>query len=124
MAGVARLAAISLDCSEPHPLARFYAALTGGEIAFSSADFVAVKGPAVWITAQRVPDHRPPTWPTGGIPQQVHIEFAVEDLEAAQTQALAIGARLADEHPSPDRWRVLLDPAGHPFCLTTFVPST
>lgn len=35
--------------------------------------------------------------------------------------ALALGARLAD--PQPDRrWRVLLDPAGHPFCITTVVP--
>ncbi|WP_239332089.1 VOC family protein [Frankia sp. CiP3] len=123
MVGVARLAAISFDCSEPHALARFYAELTGGAIAFSSEDFVAVKGPPVWITAQRVPDHRPPTWPTGGIPQQAHMEFAVEDLEAVQAQAIAIGARLADEQPSPDRWRVLLDPAGHPFCLTTLVPA-
>ncbi|WP_239376245.1 MULTISPECIES: VOC family protein [unclassified Frankia] len=123
MVGVARLAAISFDCSEPHALARFYAELTGGAIAFSSEDFVAVKGPTVWITAQRVPDHRPPTWPTGATPQQAHMEFAVEDLEAAQAQAIALGARPADEQPSPDRWRVLLDPAGHPFCLTTLVPS-
>jgi hypothetical protein len=25
--------------------------------------------------------------------------------------------------PSPDRWRVLIDPAGHPFCLTTLIPE-
>ncbi len=123
MAGFARLGAISLDCADPHPLGRFYAELTGGEIAFTSDNFVAVKGPAVWITAQRTPDHRPPTWPTGDVPQQVHIEFAVDDLDSAQAQALAIGARLADEQPSPDRWRVLVDPAGHPFCLTTLIPS-
>ena len=38
-------------------------------------------------------------------------------------RAEALGARLAD--PQPDsRWRVLLDPAGHPFCITTVVPRS
>jgi hypothetical protein len=30
---------------------------------------------------------------------------------------LAIGAVKAERQPKPDRWRVFLDPAGHPFCL-------
>jgi hypothetical protein len=25
--------------------------------------------------------------------------------------------------PSPDVWRVLLAPAGHPFCITTLIPA-
>lgn len=25
--------------------------------------------------------------------------------------------------PAPDRWRVLIDPAGHPFCITTLIPE-
>ncbi|MCR6704763.1 MAG: hypothetical protein NVV66_18580, partial [Cellulomonas sp.] len=36
-------------------------------------------------------------------------------------RAVALGARLADPQPDP-RWRVLLDPAGHPFCITTVAP--
>jgi hypothetical protein len=36
-------------------------------------------------------------------------------------RAVALGARPADPQPDP-RWKVLLDPAGHPFCLTTLVP--
>ncbi|WP_307802408.1 VOC family protein [Cellulomonas fengjieae] len=37
-------------------------------------------------------------------------------------RALALGAQLADPQPD-ERWRVLLDPAGHPFCITTVAPS-
>jgi hypothetical protein len=31
------------------------------------------------------------------------------------------GARVSEFQPDP-RWRVMLDPAGHPFCLTTVTP--
>jgi hypothetical protein len=37
---------------------------------------------------------------------------------------VAIGGRKAGVQPDPDHWRVLLDPAGHPFCLTTLLPDT
>jgi hypothetical protein len=32
-------------------------------------------------------------------------------------------AMQADHQQAPDAWRVLIDPAGHPFCLTTIVPA-
>jgi len=38
-----------------------------------------------------------------------------------EQRAIALGARLAAVQPDP-RWRVLLDPAGHPFCITPFTP--
>ena len=52
-----------------------------------------------------------------GSPQQAHIDFDVDDLDAAEVEILAIGARKAVGQPRPDSWRVYLDPAGHPFCL-------
>jgi Glyoxalase-like domain len=45
----------------------------------------------------------------------------VDDLDRAE--ALRLGARRAIEQRAPDRWRVLLDPAGHPFCLSTQIPD-
>jgi hypothetical protein len=30
---------------------------------------------------------------------------------------IELRATKADEQPAPERWRVLIDPAGHPFCL-------
>jgi hypothetical protein len=51
------------------------------------------------------------------VPQQFHLDLWVEDLDAAEKQALGLGAVRPDHQPGGDQWRVLLDPAGHPFCL-------
>ena len=51
----------------------------------------------------------------------MHLEFAVGELEHSVAVAVAAGARLADTQPSPERWPVLLDPAGHPFCYSTMI---
>ena len=123
MTGIARYGAVSLDCDDPGRLGEFYAALTGGSVVFANDAFVAVQADSGWITAQRVTDYRRPTWPDDAVPKQVHLEFAVSDLETAQAASVAIGAEVAAQQPSPDQWRVLLDPAGHPFCLTTLIPT-
>jgi hypothetical protein len=46
----------------------------------------------------------------------VHLDIRVDDLEAATAYALALGAEQAVFQPQRNV-RVLLDPAGHPFCL-------
>jgi hypothetical protein len=43
----------------------------------------------------------------------------LNDIDVAVARAVALGARQAEYQADPSRWRVLLDPAGHPFCLTT-----
>jgi catechol 2,3-dioxygenase-like lactoylglutathione lyase family enzyme len=118
-----RLGSVSLDCPDPHPLAEFYARLLGVEVAFDSENFSAVKLDGLWLSMQRVTDHRPPTWPAPGTPQQIHLDFAVDDLDTGEAKAIEAGATKADGQPSPDRWRVMLDPAGHPFCLSTLIPE-
>jgi hypothetical protein len=120
---VARLASVALDCAEPAALAEFWAALVGGEVAYSSDEFVAVKTDRGWLTAVRVPDYEPPSWPGGAMPKQIHLDLAVDDLDEAEAEAIRLGARRAAEQPGPDLWRVLLDPAGHPFCLSTQIPE-
>jgi hypothetical protein len=123
MAAVGRLAAVSLDTPDPAGLADFWRRLLDLEVMFESEDFVALQGAAVLITTQRVADHQPPDWPASGTPKQLHIELAVDDLDRAEAEALALGARKPDSQPAPDSWRVLLDPAGHPFCVTTLIPE-
>ncbi len=120
---VARLASVALDCADPTVLAAFWAELIGGEIAFSSDEFVAVKTDRVWLAAVRVPNYTPATWPDGDAPKQMHLDLAVDDLDVAEAEALRLGAHRAAQQPAPDRWRVLLDPAGHPFCLSTQIPE-
>jgi hypothetical protein len=46
----------------------------------------------------------------------MHIDIAVDDLAPAVADAIELGATLADFQPQ-ENVRVLLDPAGHPFCL-------
>ena len=112
-----------MDCGDPLALATFWASLLEGDVAFTSDDFVAVKTDRGWISAVRVPDFRPPTWPGADVPKQMHFDLAVTDLDAAESEALRLGAVRAEEQPAPDRYRVLFDPAGHPFCLSTQIPD-
>jgi len=46
----------------------------------------------------------------------MHFDFQVGDLDSAVAEAVALGASVAMYQPQ-DSVRVLLDPAGHPFCL-------
>jgi hypothetical protein len=119
---VSRRLFVSLDCDDPAPLAEFWAAMLGGEVKFTTANAVGVRTDSVWLTAIRVSDYRPPSWPNGDIPKQMHLDLGVTDLDAAVTEAERLGARPAPDQPVPDKWRVLFDPAGHPFCLTTQIP--
>jgi catechol-2,3-dioxygenase len=123
MSPVARLAAVSLDSSDPKTLADFYRQLLELETFFESDGFIALKGAGILMTMQLVEDHQAPTWPEAGIPKQIHLELAVSDLDEAEAAAVALGARKAESQPAPDTWRVLIDPAGHPFCVTTLIPD-
>jgi len=120
---LARLASTALDCSEPAALAEFWAGLVGGDVAFTSEDFCAVKTANGWLATVRIPDYRAPSWPDAAVPKQMHLDLAVDDLDAAEAEALRLGATKPDSQPAPDRWRVLLDPAGHPFCLSSQIPE-
>ncbi|HYO41350.1 MAG TPA: VOC family protein, partial [Nocardioidaceae bacterium] len=82
---------------------------------------VGVQTPGLLLIPQRVTDYQPPSWPGSSV---VHLDLtAGPALAGAERRAVALGARLADPQPDP-RWRVLLDPAGHPFCITTILPPT
>ncbi|WP_345301091.1 VOC family protein [Dactylosporangium matsuzakiense] len=119
---VARFASIVFDCSDPEELARFWAAMVGGEVAAAGDEFVAVRTAYGWFAAMRVADHRPPTWADPAVPKQVHVDLSVDDLDTAAEAAVRLGATLLPGQPAPDRYRVLLDPAGHPFCLSVQIP--
>jgi hypothetical protein len=63
-----------------------------------------------------VDGYRAPVWPGQDVPQQVHLDVVVDDLDAAEREVLALGAT-KHEHQPGTTFRVYLDPAGHPFCL-------
>jgi catechol 2,3-dioxygenase-like lactoylglutathione lyase family enzyme len=116
---------IALDCPDPFALATFYSALTGIPVEswpgidpadMPGIDLVHITEPA--LSFQRVDDYTPPTWPEGALPKQMHLDFLVDDLDEAEAFALSIGATKPTFQPGRT-FRVLRDPAGHPFCLIT-----
>ena len=62
--------------------------------------------------------HVPPLWPGGRGDQQMqaHLDIGVDLLAAGVARAIDLGATLAANQPQDDV-RVLIDPAGHPFCI-------
>lgn len=87
-------------------------------VGFSSDGYFALTGgPGPALGFQRVENYRAPHWPDQQSPQQLHLDFAVADLDAATDLVLALGATRPEHQPGGDRCRVLLDLAGHPFCL-------
>jgi catechol 2,3-dioxygenase-like lactoylglutathione lyase family enzyme len=123
MTAIARLGAVALDTPDPARLAEFYREALDLQVIFENESFVALKGAAIILTIQRVTDLPPVTWPEGAVPKQIHLELAVDDLDTAEKALLAVGATKPTTQPAPDRWRVLIDPAGHPFCITTLIPD-
>jgi predicted enzyme related to lactoylglutathione lyase len=119
---IGRLAWTAIDCPDARALAAFYAAITGWPVDEASSDgtWIQLTGDHGGTLAfQQVAGYRPPEWPSQEHPQQEHPDFYVDDLDAAEAQVLAIGAAKHPVQPSPENWRVYLDPAGHPFCLIT-----
>ncbi|MGA5041349.1 VOC family protein [Streptomyces capoamus] len=116
-----KLTAITLDCPDPEALAAFYQQATGLEPhPESNGDFAGLKGDdGLFIGFQRVDGYRALSWPDQTVPQQLHLDFAVDDLDGAEALLLELGAAKPEHQPGDDdRWRVLTDPAGHPFCLS------
>jgi catechol 2,3-dioxygenase-like lactoylglutathione lyase family enzyme len=124
-APVGTLASVSIDCPDPAALADFYGTLLGLERVFESPDgsVIAMAAGTNFVTMMRVHDHVAPTWPEPGQLQQMHLDIAVTDLPHAVDAALALGGKEATQQANPDAWRVMIDPAGHPFCFTTVVPE-
>jgi hypothetical protein len=119
------LGSISIDCPDPDALAPFYRGLLGLSEAFATPDrgVVSLAGAGPMLTLMRVDGYVAPSWPDGPQKQQMHLDVGVDDLPAAVSAALALGATEATHQPDPDKWRVLIDPVGHPFCVSTVRPD-
>ena len=123
MPGIAKFTLVALDAPDHRALAEFYAAITGWEMGPVEGDWTQLTSDGgATIAFQMAPGHVPPVWPSDEHPQQLHLDFDVDDLDVAEEQVLALGARKVEFQPSTS-WRVYLDPAGHPFCLVLHTPD-
>ncbi len=111
---------VVLEAPDARELARFYAGLLGWQVAHDEGTFVTVApdGGVAYLACNTSPEYVRPVWPPEPGRQQMmlHLDIEVPDLDAAVEAAVAAGATLAAHQPQNDV-RVLLDPAGHPFCL-------
>jgi catechol 2,3-dioxygenase-like lactoylglutathione lyase family enzyme len=130
---VLTLGGICLDCRDAEEMARFYGAVFGWEVT-ARDDEETRQGGSGWICMSGPPGgpsvsfqaedwYEPPVWPERpGLPSKM-LHFEVDaggDLEAAVELVVRAGGRVAPHQPAdrdPARLRVMLDPAGHPFCL-------
>ncbi len=100
-----KLTAITLDCPDPLALAAFYQQATGLELHDeSNGDFAGLtRGDRLCIGFQRVDDYQAPRWPDQTVPQQVHLDFAVDDLDEAEAVLLELGAVKPEFQPGGAR---------------------
>jgi predicted enzyme related to lactoylglutathione lyase len=114
---IARFPVTVLDCPDPESLAEFYGALLDWKVEQSGDDWWLVRAErGDSLGFQRVEGFRPPEWPGQEVPQQMHLDVVVDNLDDAEAAVLELGARKHDHQPGTT-FRVFLDPAGHPFCL-------
>jgi Glyoxalase-like domain len=115
---IGTLRSVVVDCKEPGQLAAFWAALLGGTIAEEDDTWVVLTDShGRRLASQLAPQHEPPVFPDPHGSQQFHLDVAVEDIEQAQREVLALGATRVPDAEGEDNFRVYRDPAGHPFCL-------
>ncbi len=117
-----RIQTVNMDCADAPAMAAFYGRLLGWDVTYQDDDFLLMRDPAggTGLSFQGRADYTPPVWPEepGAQQKMLHLDIRVEDLQPAVEYALACGGRLAQFQGREDL-RVLLDPAGHPFCLFT-----
>jgi hypothetical protein len=126
-----------LDTTDARGLAEFYRLLLGwsyrpgdeapapGEPDPNGADWLVLRNPGggIGLAFQQVAELARVSWPEGRVPQQLHLDLTVPDIDALDAQherVLALGATLLDDHRARDPeepLRVYADPAGHPFCV-------
>ncbi len=120
-----RWTTVTIDCSDAAELGAFYSRLLGWEITASDdAGWLQLRNPrdGIGLNIQAEDAYESQVWPEqpGRQAKMMHLEILVDDLEAAVQLVLACGGFEAPHQPRDrdrSRLRVMLDPAGHPFCL-------
>jgi len=125
---------VVLDTTDARELAEFYRRLLGwsyrpgdqtppaGQPDANGAEWLVLNGPGIRLAFQQVTELARATWPEPAVPQQLHLDLTVPDVQRLQRQhdrALKLGAtELLDRTDDADEplW-VFADPQGHPFCI-------
>ncbi|MCB2339138.1 VOC family protein [Clostridium estertheticum] len=122
-----KLRATVLDSDNSEELSNFYKNLLGWKkkVYYMNDKYTIVysdKNEGTPLVFQDIPNYKRPVWPSEDEKQQpmAHLDFLVkmDDLDKEIAHAISCGAKLADVQFSTE-WTVMIDPAGHPFCIIT-----
>lgn len=112
---------VVIDSPDASALARFYERLLGWTVYEDTPGWATIapsETAGYNLSFQTEPNYVRPVWPSepGKPIMMLHLDLEVDELDGAVAYAVDVGAELADFQPQ-ENVRVLLDPAGHPFCL-------
>ena len=100
-----KLGSVALECPDARQLAAFYAEITGGTVTSVNEDWATAKCPGGDIDFQTAPGYQRPAWPDPSSSMQMHLDFLVDDADAAEARVLEAGATKYDVQPG-DHFRV------------------
>lgn len=120
------LGAIVLDSANSNELADFYAKLIGGVKVVQDEEWIILydeNEKRLPFVFQELENYEPPVWPaeSGKQQTQIHLDMYTENVEESVEYAIKCGAKLSKIQLEED-WKVMLDPAGHPFCILPTTP--
>lgn len=117
MAGFANLVVLDLQCADPPGLAEFYRQVMGWDATLTHDDYAEISDGCTRLLFTRAENYEGPGWPDTAAPKRYHLCLRTDDVAEAVKRCLDLGASKPEFQPGGDRWTVLTDPAGHPFCL-------
>jgi predicted enzyme related to lactoylglutathione lyase len=115
--GFATLCWVDMECADPNELAEFYRQVLGWDVTHYQDQAAVITNGSTSIRFGRVDGYEPPGWPDSAAPKRYHLDLDAGDVPEAVERCLELGASKPDFQPGGDRWTVLIDPAGHPFCV-------
>lgn len=102
---------ITIDSSDPRPLAAWWAERLGAPIVEENDGWFIMIGATPMLAIQHVED------PTPG-KNRIHLDLIVDDLDAARDELVVAGATLVGDRGDENfRWVTLADPQGNQFCI-------
>lgn len=119
-----KLSSVVLDSRNAKELAEFYKKMLNWEMKVydhgEDGEWIVLRNKEESTTRlvfQEIENYENPIWPEEEGQQQAmaHLDFYSDGVERDISHAIECGAKLA-KYQSGD-WKVLIDPAGHPFCI-------
>lgn len=109
------IATLTIDCTDPGPVARWWAQALGFKVTFEAEDEYVIEHPEdkyIPLLFGKVPEEKT-------IKNRFHLDLRPADRDAEVARLEAIGATRANVGQDPDAvsWVVMADPFGNEFCV-------